>query len=87
MYYSLPDDQVKAFNLVMETLQHVAIKLWSANDKMPTLFIDGVSLIAKHKMELFVHMLIAKDVADEGTLTIVLVSSKGLPMIIEQQNF
>ena len=66
MYYSLPDDQVKAFSLIMETLRRAAIR--SANGKTPTLFIDGADIIANLKMKLFVHMLIqAKDIANEGT--------------------
>ena len=84
MYYNLPENQKIALDIIFQTLQANANKFKSKFGKIPTLFIDGIDELAKHKEGLFVHLVThAKRLANAGILSIVLVSSEGsiLPII------
>lgn len=53
-------------------------KILHRYEKMPTIFIDSVDLLAKTQQKLFMNLLIhAKVLANEGTAALVFVSSEG----------
>ena len=70
MYYSLKDNQTLAFNTVVQVLREQASKFQKEKEKVPTLFIDGADLLAKHNEDLLIHLLMqAKILANDGKLT------------------
>jgi len=86
MYYSLPTNQKQALDFIIETLKPAALKFHAKYGTTPTMFIDGADLLAKYNKELFIELLIqAKALANEGMLTIVLVSSEGSVIPIVQK--
>ena len=68
-------DKKQALDFTIETLKPAALKFHAKYGTTPTMFIDGADLLAKYDKKLFIELLIqAKALANEGVLTIVLVS-------------
>ena len=77
-YHVLPDDQYAGFALVEETLSVAATVYTKEYNRVPVMFIDGVDLLAKRYPELCVSLItVAKILANDSTIKIVLVSSEG----------
>lgn len=86
LYYTLPVDQAEAFDIIIANLKSAAEKYRAIHGRVPALFIDGADLIAKNEQDLFLRMLVhAKDLANEGDLTIVFISSEGSVIPLVQQ--
>ena len=86
LYYSLEDDQKKAFDTIVGVLRQAANGYQITTGRTPTLFLDGADLLAKNEKDLFSHILMqAKILANKGVLTIVFVSSKGSVVPVIQQ--
>ena len=72
---------------MFEVLERAAIKYKLEHKKVPTLFIDSADILAKHQEALFVQLIAhVKRVANDGILTIVLLSSEGSVLPIVQNS-
>lgn len=83
LHYAIHMNQADALDVVMDVLRSASLRLPWQN---PTLFMDGADLLSKTEKDTFIRLLIpAKALANEGILTIVLVSSEGsvVPVIQE----
>ena len=86
MYYRLSDDQEVALDSILEVLGRAAKMFKSVHGKMPTLFIDGADILAKHEGHTFTHLVgHAKRLANAGILKIVFVSSEGSILLVIQK--
>ena len=85
LYYSLPSNNSKALDKVMDTFTSVCKKFYTEYHHHPTLFIDRIDLLAKTEEETFSHLLMqAKRLANDSVATIVLISSEGTVVPIIQ---
>ena len=86
LYYSLPSNKPAALDKVMDAFTEVCKKFYTEYHHYPTLFIDGVDLLAKAEEETFSHLLMqAKRLANDGIATVVLVSSEGTVVPVIQE--
>ena len=80
-HHSLPNDQVAAIGKVFEILEESAGVYAKKYQQIPVLFIDGVDILAKHTPKLCeVLITLAKIMANNNKLKVVLVSSEGTIM-------
>ena len=86
LYYSLPSNKPAALDKVMDTFTSVCKKFYTEYHYHPTLFIDGVDLLAKAEEETFSHLLMqAKRLANDSVATVVLISSEGTVVSVIQE--
>jgi hypothetical protein len=63
---------------VLQVLSHLAIKYKQEYKRVPVLIIDNANRLAQKKQEILDHLQdYAKDTADQGTISVVFMSSKG----------
>ena len=76
-YYELPDEQIDGITMVLDVLWKGASRYAIEQQKIPVLVVDGVDLLAKHE-ELCCRLItLAKVLANDNELKVVLVSSEG----------
>ena len=67
-YHCLPENRILALKDVVEVLEKTAEKYVAKRGKIPTLFIDGADMLAKHEKELFIRLVShAKRLANANT--------------------
>ena len=77
-HYRLPEDNTKAVQFVIEKLAERAVEYRRKHGHLPSLFIDGIDIVAKFDDTLFTKLVVlAKKYSNENQLQIVFVSSEG----------
>ena len=84
-YYALPDLASFGLNMLLQSLGEAAKEYKVKHNCVPVLFIDGVDLLAKHDERMCRKLITAaKIMANSSILKIVLISSEGSILPIEE---
>lgn len=82
-YYELPPEQLIAIDCVMETFKLAAIRYQTEHDKMLSVFIDGIDLLAENNPDVFLRLIShAKIFVNQLIARIIFISSEGSIMPI-----
>ena len=88
MYYRISEEKQEeaAIRTIFGTLETAANKYKSEHRRTPTLFLDGMDILAKQNADLFKQLVYeAKVLANADILTVVFVSSEGLILPLVQK--
>ena len=80
-YYELPCSQLLALDFVLDKFKGAAIRYQGKNGNIPSVFIDGIDVLAKANPDVFLRLVThAKILANEMIARVIFVSGEGSTM-------